>query len=113
MSLSALLSKVMVSSSALYRDKIYVVKDIILYLVDSSKMKTALASNCRLNLKKQKYNLDDLEANELISRSEIQFGKRIVTVYETTQKGIEFYREILEPYEEMFPRRNITTHPSS
>ena len=109
MSLSALLSKVMISSSALYRDRIYIVKDIILNLVDSKK-KTTLANNCRLNLKKHKYILDDLEVNELISRSEIRFGKRMVIVYETTQKGIEFCRQILEPYEKMFPRRIITTH---
>jgi hypothetical protein len=41
----------------------------------------------------------------LISRNEIQFGKRMVTVYKPTQKGIEFCRSILEPYEKMFPRR--------
>jgi predicted transcriptional regulator len=100
----------MMSCSALYRDRIYVVKDIILNLVDYSKKKTTLASNCRLNLKKHKYILDDLEANDLISRSEILFGKRMVTFYQTTQKGIEFYRRILEPYEKMFPRRITTTH---
>ena len=45
----------------------------------------------------------------MISRNEIQFGKRVVTVYKPTQKGIEFCRSILEPYEKMFPRRKIGT----
>ena len=58
-----------------------------------------------MNLKKHKPILDDLEINELITRREIQSGKRIVTVYKPRQKGIDFYREILEPYEKMFPRR--------
>jgi DNA-binding PadR family transcriptional regulator len=58
-----------------------------------------------LNLKKHKPILDDLETNELISRRETRSGKRIVTVYNPRQKGIDFYREILEPYEKMFPRR--------
>jgi hypothetical protein len=44
----------------------------------------------------------------LISRNEIPFGKRMVTVYKPTQKGIEFCRSILEPYEKMFPRRKST-----
>jgi hypothetical protein len=32
----------------------------------------------------------------------------MVTVYKPTQKGIEFCRSILEPYEKMFPRRKST-----
>jgi DNA-binding PadR family transcriptional regulator len=46
-----------------------------------------------------------LESNGLISKHEIQFGKRIVTIYNPTERGIEFCRSILEPYEKMFPRR--------
>ena len=94
------------SSSSYYRDRIYIVADIILKLVEYSELnQTALATFCGLNLKKHKPILDDLEINELISRREIQSGKRIVTVYKPRQKGIDFYREILEPYEKMFPRR--------
>lgn len=94
------------SSSSYYRDRIYIVADIILKLVEHSELnQTALATFCGLNLKKHKPILDDLEINGLITRSEIQSGKRIVTVYKPRQKGIDFYREILEPYEKMFPRR--------
>jgi predicted transcriptional regulator len=82
------------------------VADIILKLVEYSELnQTALATFCGLNLKKHKPILDDLEINELINRTEIQSGKRTVTVYKPRQKGIDFYREILEPYEKMFPRR--------
>ena len=58
-----------------------------------------------MNLKKHRCILDELEVNGLIQKSESQFGKRIVTVYKPTQKGIEFSRSILEPYERIFPRK--------
>ncbi|HZA06465.1 MAG TPA: hypothetical protein VE619_02070, partial [Nitrososphaeraceae archaeon] len=93
-----------------HRDRIYIVADIILKLVEYSELnQTALATFCGLNLKKHKPILDELEINELISRREIQSGKRIVTVYKPRQKGIDFYREILEPYEKIFPRRKSIT----
>ncbi len=66
---------------------------------------TALVSFCGLNLKKHKPILDDLELNNMISSEGKTLGKRIITIYKPTQKGIEFCRDILEPYEKMFPRR--------
>lgn len=96
----------MSGSQASYRDRIYIVKDIILKLVEYNELnQTTLVSFCGLNLKKHKSILDELELNQLISRSEIQFGKRVITVYKPTQQGIEFCRSILEPYEKMFPRK--------
>jgi predicted transcriptional regulator len=65
---------------------------------------TALISFCGLNMTKHKHILDVLEAKELIIKSQIMVGKRAITVYKPTQKGIEFCRNILEPYEIMFPR---------
>jgi predicted transcriptional regulator len=89
-----------------YRDRIYIVKDVILKLVEYGELnQTALISFCGLNLKKHKSILDDLESNGLISMNETSFGKRTITVYKPTQKGMEFCRSILEPYEKMFPRR--------
>ncbi len=89
-----------------YRDRIYIVKDVILKLVEYGELnQTALVSFCGLNLKKHKPILDDLEYNELIERKEMMIGKRTVATYRPTQKGITFCREILEPYEKMFPRR--------
>lgn len=89
-----------------YRDRIYIVKDVILKLVEYGELnQTALVSFCGLNLKKHKPILEDIEHNELIERREATIGKRIVTIYKPTQKGMAFCRDILEPYEKMFPRR--------
>ena len=96
----------MSGSPTSYRDRIYIVKDIILKLVEYGELnQTALVSFCGLNLKKHKPILDDLEANGLIGRDEKMVGKRIVAIYHPTHSGIEFCRTILEPYEKMFPRR--------
>ena len=96
----------MSGSPSSYRDRIYIVKDVILKLVEYGELnQTALMSFCGLNLKKHKPILDDLESNGLIRRMERVVGKRTVSIYSPTQKGIEFSRTILEPYEKMFPRR--------
>jgi predicted transcriptional regulator len=93
-------------SSISYRDRIYIVEDIILKLVEHGELnQTALVSFCGLNLKKHRCILDELQVNGFINKSESPFGKRIVAIYKPTQKGIEFCRSILEPYEKMFPRR--------
>ena len=41
----------------------------------------------------------------MVERREATIGKRKVTIYRPTQKGMAFCRDILEPYEKMFPRR--------
>ena len=66
---------------------------------------TALVSFCGLNLKKHKPILDDLEKNNLITSVEQPIGKRVITIYKPTSNGIEFCRTILEPYENVFPRK--------
>jgi predicted transcriptional regulator len=97
------------ASQVSYRDRIYIVKDIILKLIEYGELnQTALVSFCGLNLKKHKPILDDLELKGLVSRVERTSGRRTITFYSTTVWGIEFCRTILEPYEKMFPRgRNI------
>ena len=96
----------MSGSPSSYRDRIYIVKDVILKLVEYGELnQTALVSFCGLNLKKHKPILEDIEHNELIERGEATIGKRTVTIYKPTQKGMAFCRDILEPYEKMFPRR--------
>ena len=88
-----------------YRDRIYMIEDIILKLVEYGELnQTALISFTGLNLKKHRCILDELEVNGLIQKSESPFGKRMVIVYKPTQKGIEFCRSVLEPYERIFPR---------
>ncbi len=94
------------SSPSSYRDRIYIIKDIILLLVQYGEMnQTALVSFCGLNLKKHKPILDDLESNGMITSIERPLGKRTVTIYKPSPKGIEFCRTILEPYENVFPRK--------
>jgi predicted transcriptional regulator len=96
----------MSGSPSSYRDRIYIVKDVILKLVEYGELnQTALVSFCGLNLKKHKSILEDIEENELIARREVTLGKRTVTIYRPTQKGVAFCRDILDPYEKMFPRR--------
>ena len=93
----------MSGSPSSYRDRIYIVKDVILKLVEYGELnQTALVSFCGLNLKKHKSILEDIEQNELIERREATIGKRTVTFYRPTQKGMAFCRDILEPYEKMF-----------
>lgn len=94
------------SGSSSYRDRIYIIKDIILMLVQYGELnQTSLVSFCGLNLKKHKPILDELESNDLIVSEERPLGKRIITMYKPTQKGLEFCRTILEPYEKVFPRK--------
>jgi predicted transcriptional regulator len=93
------------SSHMSYRDKIYIIKDIILKLVEYGELnQTALVSFCGLNMTKHKPLIDDLEAKQLISKNLILVGKRAITVYKPSPKGLEFCKSILEPYEIMFPR---------
>lgn len=89
-----------------YRDRIYIIADLILKLVEYGELnQTALVSFCGLNLKKHRDILEDLEAKGLIQKREELVGKRTINIYMPTQKGVEFCRAIIEPYEIMFPRK--------
>ena len=93
-----------------YRDRIYIVKDIILTLAEYGQLnQTALFSFCGLNITKHKKILDNLEENEMIQRTEIADGKRIITMFKVTHKGMDFCHEILEPFENLFPRSGRTS----
>ena len=99
----------MSGSESSYRDRIYIVKDLILKLIEHNELnQTTLLSFCGLNLKKHKSILDDLEANNFVSKTELPYGKRRMVVYKPTRKGIEFCTNILEPYEKVFPRRKTS-----
>jgi len=96
-----------------YRDRIYIVKDIILTLSEYGQLnQTSLFSFCGLNISKHKGILDNLELNEMIKREEIEDGRRTVTVFKVTQKGMNFCRDIIEPYEHLFPRGFKSLHNS-
>lgn len=93
------------SSGIRYRDRAYIRKDIILKLIRYGSLnQTALLSYCGLNLQKHKKLLDEMESKGLIAKTEVRRGKKRITEYKVTEKGVRFCRRILEPYEEMFPR---------
>ena len=41
----------------------------------------------------------------ILNRLEEKWGTKTITKYKVTQKGREFCQMILEPYEDMFPRK--------
>ena len=65
---------------------------------------TALVSFCGLNMKKHKPLLDSLQSKGLIKKDVSRLGKRTISIYRPTGKGIEFCNSILDAYEKMFPR---------
>jgi len=92
-----------------YRDSLYMIKDIILILAEYGILnQTSLVSFCGLNLTKHKHFLDDLEEKQMITKYKQKQGKRDVMMYKVTPKGLEFCRTILEPYEDIFPRKTKT-----
>lgn len=94
-----------------YRDRIYIIKDVILTLSEYGELnQTALISFCGLNLKKHRFILDELEINNMIQKIERIEGKRTIAIYKPTMQGIQFCKEILDPYEKLFPRRGIQPH---
>ena len=91
-----------------YRDRIYIIKDIILTLSEYGQLnQTSLFSFCGLNITKHKQILDNLEQNEMIQRIESVEGKRTVTIFKVTPKGMNFCNEIIEPFEKLFPRSGV------
>ena len=88
-----------------YRDRVYIRKDIILKLTEHGELnQTSLLSYCGLNLMKHKDILESLERKGFISRAEQAWGNKKIIKYAVTQKGREFCKLILEPYEDIFPR---------
>lgn len=88
-----------------YRDRIYIRKDVILKLYEHGELtQTKLLSYCGLNIVKHKRIIDDMEEKEFITKTVEPWGNKTIAKYKVTEKGREFCRKILEPYEEMFPR---------
>jgi predicted transcriptional regulator len=88
-----------------YRDRIYIRKDVLLKLYDYGELnQSKLMSYCGLNNVKHKEILDDMVKKGMINRIEEPWGNKMVIKYKASEKGREILREILEPYEEFFPR---------
>ncbi len=68
-------------------------------------------SYCGLNNVKHKDLLDDMVKKEMINRTEEPWGNKTIMKYKVSEKGREILREILEPYEELFPRSEKDKSP--
>jgi predicted transcriptional regulator len=96
-------------SHVCYRDRVYIIKDIILKLVEYGELnQTALMTFCGLNLSKHRSILEEMERRGLIARETVTTGKRkSISIFRPTQNGMDFCRAILEPYEKAFPRKKV------
>lgn len=82
-------------------------KDIILKLAEYGELnQTKLMAYCGLNNSKHREILDELVENGMIIREEEQWGSKTILKYRASAKGEKIAREILEPYESLFPRKN-------
>ncbi len=89
-----------------YRDRIYIRKDILVKLSEAGELnQTKLFSYCGLNIVKHKEILDDMEAKGFIEKFTEEWGAKSVTKYRITEKGRQLYKMVLEPYEDIFPRK--------
>ena len=85
----------------------YIVKDIILKLTEYGELnQSTLLSYCGLNLVKHKSILDSLSEKDIFKRIETRWGNKKIVKYSVTEKGRQFCKRILDPYEEMFPRKS-------
>ena len=88
-----------------YRDRIYIRKDIMFKLYEYGQLnQSKLMSYCGLNNVKHKGIIDDLVEKEFIVRIEEMWGSKTIIKYRISEKGLAILREILEPYETLFPR---------
>lgn len=88
-----------------YRDRVYIRKDIILKLSEYGELnQSKLMSYCGLNNVKHKAIIDDMVEKGVIMRFEEPWGNKTIIKYKVSEKGREILREILEPYEVLFPR---------
>jgi predicted transcriptional regulator len=62
-------------------------------------------SYCGLNNVKHKEILDDMVKKEMLIRTEEPWGNKSIIKYKVSDKGSEILKEVLEPYEELFPRK--------
>lgn len=88
------------------RDKIYMFKDIIERLAGTGEMnKSMLLSVCGLNSKIHESVLNDLEERKFVRKRATMNGAKEISLYDITHEGLHFCRTILQPFEEIFPRK--------
>jgi predicted transcriptional regulator len=97
-----------------HRDRIYMRKDIILKLAEHGELnQSKLMSYCGLNNVKHREIIDELVEKGLIIRIEEPWGAKKIIKYRVSEKGTELARQILEPYEALFPRGEEERRSSS
>lgn len=62
-------------------------------------------SYCGLNNIKHKEILDDMVNKGILAKSEEPWGNKTIIKYRVSEKGKDILNQILEPYEELFPRK--------
>ena len=91
-----------------YRDRIYIRKDVLLKLYEYGELnQSKLMSYCGLNNVKHREIIEEIVKKEIILRTEEAWGNKTIIKYKASEKGRQILREILEPYEEFFPRSEI------
>ena len=101
------MSDTILSNHSAYREKIYIIKDLILKLFEKGELdQTSLIGFCGLNLARHRSLLNQMESNNLINSTRVTSGKKVSTIYKPTHRGVQFCTEILGPFEEMFPRKS-------
>ena len=63
-----------------------------------------LMSICGLNNVKHKGILDNMVAKGFLLRNKEAWGNKIILKYKISEKGLEILKQVLGPYEELFPR---------
>ncbi len=88
-----------------YRDRIYIRKDILLKLYEFGELnQSKLMSICGLNNAKHKGILDDMIEKGILELEKEPWGNKVILKYKISEKGIRIMKEVLDPYEEIFPR---------
>jgi predicted transcriptional regulator len=91
-----------------YRDRVYIRKDVLLKLYEYGELnQSKLMSYCGLNNVKHREIIEEMVKKEIILRTEEAWGNKTIIKYKASEKGRQIHREILEPYEEFFPRSEI------
>jgi predicted transcriptional regulator len=90
-----------------YRERIYIRKDIMMKLYEYGELnQSKLLSYCGLNSVRHKEILDEMVNSGLIVRMEEPWGNKTIIKYKASEKGNQILRQLLEPYEALFPRGN-------
>jgi predicted transcriptional regulator len=94
-----------------YRERIYIRKDIMMKLYEYGELnQSTLLSYCGLNPVRHKEILDEMVNSGLVTRTEEHWGSKVVIKYKASEKGNQILKQLLEPYEELFPRGKETRH---